>query len=37
MYLPRYQDIVKKKIEGMFSDEYKIILFFDYIVTSLIA
>lgn len=37
MYSFPYADIIKKKTEGIFSDEHKIILFFDYIVTSLMA
>lgn len=28
---------VKKKTEGLFSDEFKLILFFDYVVTSLFS
>ena len=26
--------MIKKKTDGMFSDQYKILLFFDYILTS---
>lgn len=29
-----YLDILKKKTDGMFKDEYKILLFFDYILIS---
>lgn len=37
MYPSVHLDIIKKKTEGIFSDEHKIILFFDYIVASLMA
>jgi hypothetical protein len=37
VYPCAHLDIVKKKTEGIFSDEHKIILFFDYIVASLMA
>ena len=35
MYCWDNWDTIKKKIEGIFNDEYKLILFFDYIVASL--
>lgn len=27
-------DVLKKKTDGMFSDQFKILLFFDYILTN---
>ena len=36
MYIATDSDSVKKKVEGIFNDDYKLILFFDYIVASLI-
>lgn len=27
-------DVIKKKTDGLFSDNYKVLLFFDYILTN---
>lgn len=29
-----FLDVIRKKSDGMFSEQYKILLFFDYILTS---
>ena len=30
-----YQDAIKKKADGIFSDEFKLLLFFDYVLVDL--
>lgn len=30
-------DVIKKKTDGLFGDSFKIILFFDYILTNAVA
>jgi len=37
MYILCHLDSIRKKTSGLFSDEFKLILFFDYVVASLIA
>ena len=34
MYICIYVDVIKKKTDGLFKDEFKILLFFDYILAS---
>ena len=34
MYILNKVDALKKKTEGLFSDEYRVLLFFDYILVS---
>ena len=34
MYLFKHADVIKKKADGLFKDEFKILLFFDYILIN---
>ena len=37
MYFFTYVDVLKSKTDGLLNDEFRILLFFDYIITSSLA